>query len=155
MTTCQFLLFLKFRSIIWCAVESVVLFGMAELSFNCGNYNMNDRFPIPRFSGIVICPIPIRLWVRPGVGDTMSSRNSWIVWVCLSFGISMIECSGFRKLSYSFQRVYRFRISSIECFFVGCYRFRFVPSWSSHSGFCPVLVIQCPSELRGFWDSIR
>ena len=124
----QFSLFLKFRSIIWCTVESVVLFGMAELSFNCGNYNMNDRFPIPRFSGIVICLIPNRFWVHTGGGDPMSSKNSWIVRVCLSFGISMIECSDFRKSSCSTQVVYRFSIFSIECFFTGCYRFRFVPS---------------------------
>jgi len=27
---------------------------MAELSFACGNYNMDDRSPIPRFPGVVI-----------------------------------------------------------------------------------------------------
>ena len=127
LTTCQFLLFLKFRSI-WCVVESAVLVGMVELSFCRGNCNVNGRFPIPWSPGILICPIPIRFWVLPSVGDPMSSRNSWIVWVCLSFGISMIECSGFRKLSYSSQSVYRFPIFSSECFFTGCYRFRLVSS---------------------------
>ena len=40
--------------------------------------------------------------------------------------------SGFRKSPSFSQTVYRFSISSIERIFVGCYRFRFVPSLSSH-----------------------
>ena len=91
-------------------------------------------FPHPEASrDSYFCSIPIRFRVLSSVGDPMSSRNSWIVWVCLSFGISMTVCSGFRKSSYSSQWVYRFSSSPVECFFIGCYRFRFVPSWSSHT----------------------
>ena len=50
-TICQFSLFRKVRSI-YCVVESVVLVGMTELSFYCGNHSMNVCLPFPRFPGV-------------------------------------------------------------------------------------------------------
>ena len=55
MVVYQFLLFLKFRSI-WCAVESAIVVRMTELSSSGGNHNVNGRFFILGFPGIVICP---------------------------------------------------------------------------------------------------